>query len=222
MISRKSICMPTVKKKRPRSTPLNGSIAISIDFLYSVSARRMPATKAPSAIDSPAELAATPGRHNDKQGRSHERLACAVGCDEPEQRPEQNAAGKDDQAKTKESVRSRQGENRPNRGASSRAENEQEKQKRHRRPNPAPSRTARLVRPATVARRPCPARTSTTMAVEDNARQPPIMMDGAGSSPRSAARAAITAVETATCKLPSPKTRRRIAGACHRKAPSRS
>ncbi len=52
--------MPTVKKNTPRSTPLKGSMATSIDFLYSVSASRIPATNAPSAMESPARLAATP------------------------------------------------------------------------------------------------------------------------------------------------------------------
>ena len=58
--SRKSMFMPTVKKNRPSSRPLNGSIAVSIALRNSVSASSNPATKAPSAIDRPAAAAATP------------------------------------------------------------------------------------------------------------------------------------------------------------------
>ena len=52
--------MPTVKKNRPSSRPLNGATVASIALRYSVSASMSPATKAPSAIDSPAWLAITP------------------------------------------------------------------------------------------------------------------------------------------------------------------
>ena len=58
--SRKSMFMPTVKKNRPSRRPLKGSMAVSIALRNSVSASSRPATKAPSAIEKPATAAATP------------------------------------------------------------------------------------------------------------------------------------------------------------------
>src|SRR6185312_9625407 len=58
--SRKSMFMPIVKKNRPSSSPLKGSMAVSIALRNSVSASSRPATKAPSAIEKPATAAATP------------------------------------------------------------------------------------------------------------------------------------------------------------------
>ena len=57
--SRKSMFMPTVKKNRPSSRPLNGSMVVSIALRNSDSDRSRPATKAPSAIDMPASPAIT-------------------------------------------------------------------------------------------------------------------------------------------------------------------
>ena len=58
--SRRSIPMPTVKKNRPSSSPLKGSMVVSMALRYSVSASSRPATKAPSAMESPAMPAMKP------------------------------------------------------------------------------------------------------------------------------------------------------------------
>ena len=49
----KSMLMPTAMKKRPSSSPLNGSMSVSSSRRYSLSASSTPARKAPSAIDRP-------------------------------------------------------------------------------------------------------------------------------------------------------------------------
>ena len=49
----KSMLMPTAMKKRPRRSPLNGSMSVSSSRRYSLSASSTPARKAPSAIDRP-------------------------------------------------------------------------------------------------------------------------------------------------------------------------
>ncbi len=56
----RSICMPTEKKKTPSSSPRKGSIIASTARRYSVSASSKPAMKAPSAIERPAKAAITP------------------------------------------------------------------------------------------------------------------------------------------------------------------
>ncbi len=58
--SRKSIFIPTVKKKMPSKMPLKGATVASIALRYSVSASSNPATKAPRAMDKPAWFAITP------------------------------------------------------------------------------------------------------------------------------------------------------------------
>ena len=58
--SRKSIFIPTVKKKMPSKSPLKGATVDSMALRYSVSASSKPATKAPSAMDIPARSAITP------------------------------------------------------------------------------------------------------------------------------------------------------------------
>ena len=52
--------MPTVRKKTPISSDLNGSIVTSIARRYSVSASSKPAMKAPSPMESPAAAAINP------------------------------------------------------------------------------------------------------------------------------------------------------------------
>ena len=52
--ARQSSFMPTVMKNRPSNTSWKGRMSVSTWCLYSVSATSMPATKAPSASDSPA------------------------------------------------------------------------------------------------------------------------------------------------------------------------
>ena len=49
----KSMLMPTAMKKRPSSSPLNGSMSVSSSRRYSLSASSTPARNAPSAIDRP-------------------------------------------------------------------------------------------------------------------------------------------------------------------------
>ena len=73
------------------------------------------------------------------------------------------------------------------------------------------SNTEKLARPAAVARRPWLESTSTTIAVEDNARQAPRMIDTAGVLPANTAIPPIAAAESTICRLPSPNTRRRMA-----------
>jgi hypothetical protein len=48
--------MPTAMKKSPMSRPLNGSMSVSSACRYSELARSTPAKKAPSAIDTPANV----------------------------------------------------------------------------------------------------------------------------------------------------------------------
>ena len=49
-----------------------------------------------------------------------------------------------------------------------------------------------------------------TMAVDDSARQTPTMRGTGGLPPASIATAPMAAAENTICRLPSPKTRRRI------------
>ena len=49
-----------------------------------------------------------------------------------------------------------------------------------------------------------------TMAVDDRARQAPMISDAAAPLSNSAAMAPITPVQITTCRLPSPNTRRRM------------
>ena len=73
------------------------------------------------------------------------------------------------------------------------------------------SRTAKLARPAVVLSLPSPDSTSSTIAVEDNARQAPMMMAAGARSPDQTATLAMRSVERTICKPPRPKTRRRMA-----------
>ncbi len=50
------MAMPTEMKKRPSSSPLNGSMSVSSACLYSELASSTPARKAPSAIEIPARF----------------------------------------------------------------------------------------------------------------------------------------------------------------------
>ncbi len=72
------------------------------------------------------------------------------------------------------------------------------------------SRIAKLARPAVVVSRPCLESTSTTMAVDDSARQAPTMSGTGGLPPARITTAPMAAAENTICRLPSPKTRRRI------------
>ena len=73
--SRRSIPMPTVKKNRPSSSPLKGSMVVSMALRYSVSASSRPATKAPSAMESPAMPGDEAGAEDHEQRRRHEQVA---------------------------------------------------------------------------------------------------------------------------------------------------
>ena len=72
------------------------------------------------------------------------------------------------------------------------------------------SRMEKLARPAVVVRRRWLESTSMTIAVDDKARQAPMMTDAAAPLPNSAARPPITPVDSTTCRLPRPNTSRRM------------
>ena len=201
--------MPTVKKNMPSSRPLNGSMVTSICLRNSLSARISPATKAPSAIDSPATAAPTPvptitnrvaatnssgvsvAATSRKNGRSSSRpittiratasAACASAIMTPVAIEGPLSAPR---MLTSSSI-----------GTTARS---------------CSSRTAKLARPVELIRRRCSDSSSMTIAVEDSARHRPMMTAAAPVLPSSAAMMLIATDEITTCRLPSPNTRRRM------------
>ncbi len=129
--SRRSIPMPTVKKNRPSSSPLKGSMVVSMALRYSVSASSRPATKAPSAMESPAMPGDEAGAEDHEQRRRHEQVAGAARCHQPEQRPQQQPADQDDQPHRQRRVGERQGQAREQRAARARAQDRDQQQQRH-------------------------------------------------------------------------------------------
>jgi hypothetical protein len=68
----------------------------------------------------------------------------------------------------------------------------------------------KLVRPVDVDSRRWLESTSSTMAVDDKARHAPMMMEAPAPLPASATIPAMTAVDSTTCRVPSPNTSRRM------------
>src|SRR5262249_600718 len=134
--SRKSRVMPTVKKNTPSSRPLKGSIVASIALRNSVSASSKPATKAPSAMESRARLAEV-GNHrgpdDDEQRGGDDRLARPCRGDQPEQRPQQQPANRNDQTDCQHRLGHRQREAGTNGAAPALTQDRYEQQDRHHR-----------------------------------------------------------------------------------------
>ena len=208
--SRKSMFMPTVKKNRPSSRPLNGATVASIALRYSVSASMSPATKAPSAIDSPAWLAITPaamitnsaaairssleppvatrrnsGRSIVRPNATMTKMAMAA-CNSALARL----------ANTERPLSAARMETNKRIGTTARS---------------CASSTEKLARPTLVVRRSWLDRSSSTIAVEDNDKLAPSMTACGGLLPASAAAPAMSALVSNTCEPPRPNTSRRIA-----------
>ena len=203
--SRKSMFMPTVKKKRPSSSPLNGSMVVSIALRNSVSASSRPATNAPSAIDRPARPAATALPTITNRIAATNSSLVLDGGDEPEQRLQQQPADDDDHPDRQRRIGQRQHQpgHAPSRPGCRRGMETNSRIGTTARS--WASRIEKLVRPAVVDRRRWLERTSMTMAVDDSARQAPMMMAAAGLLPASVAMPAITAAHSTTCSAAEPE-----------------
>src|SRR5579883_2874839 len=109
--SRTSISIPTVKKKMPSSSPLNGPTAASMARRYSVSASKSPATKAPSAIERPAVSAVTPAAmitNSTAAMKSSRERVVHQAKERPHQHPaEQHDGGKRDHSAQERSLKRR-------------------------------------------------------------------------------------------------------------------
>ena len=202
--------MPTVKKKRPSSRPLKGSMVVSIALRNSVSASSSPATNAPECHRQAGQAGGDRAADDHEQGCGHEQLARSRGGDEAKQRPEQQPADDDDDPDGERGLAS---------ASTSPASTELPVRLPRKEMNSSIGTTARswasriekLVRPAVVVRRRWLERISMTMAVEDSARHAP-MIDGAAGADAGTARRwrRSRAVQSTTCRLPSPNTRRRM------------
>ena len=106
--SRKSMAMPTVKKNRPSSRPLNGSIVVSIALRNSVSGQQQAGDEGAERHRHAGEPGDYGGGDDDEQGRRHEQLARARGGHQAEQRLEQQPPDDHDDAERQGRVGHRQ------------------------------------------------------------------------------------------------------------------
>ncbi len=92
----KSIVIPTEMKKRPSSSPLNGSMSVSSAWRYSELASSTPARKAPSAIEMPASVHQLRDADDQQQREGGEHLADVGAGDDAQHRARQVAADHQD------------------------------------------------------------------------------------------------------------------------------
>ncbi len=207
--SRKSIFIPTVKKKMPSKRPLNGSTTVSMAFPYSVSASTNPAMKAPSAIDRFAWCAMSPaatmtnnpaatkssvecvlatrrksGRSSKRPNRMMRVIAIAARSNAPVRLPITDVLLP---------IPSTEINRRSGMTARSCAKS-----------------TEKPARPAVVFSLPWSDRSSSTIAVDESERLIPIMTATSVFWPTATATAESSSAVTSTWRLPIPKTSRRI------------
>lgn len=162
--------MPTVKKNRPSRRPLNGSMAVSMALRNSVSASSSPATKAPSAMEKPATPVATITNNvvatnrslmpTDATRRNSGRITTRLTMTITASATAALVSARTSVATTEPDSLAPKMEIKSRRGATARS---------------CASSVAKLARPALVLSRRYLERISTTMAVEDKARQAPRM-----------------------------------------------
>ena len=202
--------MPTVKKKMPSKSPLNGLISVSMALRYSVSASSRPAMKAPSAIDRLASAAMTPVATITNRMAAMKRSldaapATSRNSGRKSRRPTMTmtaiastacASASSTVMVTEPPLRLPRIVMKINSGTMERS---------------CASRMAKLARPVAVAIRPCCDRSSMMIAVEDRDRHEPMTTATDGERPSSSKTPLNARAETIICRLPSPKTSRRMA-----------
>ncbi len=201
--------MPTDRKNRPSSRPLNGSMVTSTSCRYSVSASNRPAMKAPMAMDRPARALISPApittsRQAARNISSLLARATDLSIGRRKSRPTPTSTATPMTAGARAS--SRRGL-KPwpwawastlrvtMIGATARSWN---------------NSTEKAARPASACSRWCSAITGITTAVEDRARAAPRIRAADGSAPATCASPARAAAQTASWIRPRPNTSRRM------------
>ncbi len=197
---------PTDRKNRPSSRSLNGPISTSISCRYSVSASRIPATKAPSAMDRPSSLALSPAPITTSRLAAMNRswlLARAADLNNGRntRRPATMMPTRPMDAVSKASIGSGPPAWAPSRaratriGATARSWN---------------SRMENTARPEWACSRPVSAITGTARAVDDMVSAAPVDRAATSGRPAATATAPIRTPQPMVCRAPRPNTWWRI------------
>ena len=210
-ISGKSICAPTEMKNNPSRRPLNGSMSASSSWRYSLSASTTPATKVPSAGDSPtcsmssamATTISSAAAMNDSRrrtvarnwnaGRITKRPAATTPPTAPITRSAVIHAGRPSSAPAVTSATPSSGKI-ARIGMTAMSWN---------------SSTANAACPPPVFSWPRSARVDSTIAVDDIAMMKPIAMAARHGTPSARAALPTRTAVAATCKPPRPRIERR-------------